>query len=113
MGEPLPILDLARRVIRLSGRVPGKDVPITIVGARPGEKLVEEIINTSEEVVASEHPSISLYRPAPPDPLLLRRAIRELEGLALEGAPDELSVRIKELAGVPLRPVTESEVETS
>jgi FlaA1/EpsC-like NDP-sugar epimerase len=113
MGDPLPILDLARRVIRLSGRVPGKDVPITIVGARPGEKLVEEIINASEEVVASEHPSISLYRPAPPDPLLLRRAIRELEGLALEGAPDELSVRIKELAGVPLRLVTESEVETS
>jgi FlaA1/EpsC-like NDP-sugar epimerase len=109
MGEPVTILDLARRVIRMSGRVPDKDVPITIIGPRPGEKLVEEIIDLSEESVASDHPSISMYRPLPPDPGTLRRALRELEGLALEGGPEELAVRIKELTGGPLRPVTAGE----
>jgi FlaA1/EpsC-like NDP-sugar epimerase len=102
MGEPVTILDLAHRVIRLSGRVPEKDVAISIVGARPGEKLVEEIVDASEESVPSEHPSLSVSRPNPPQPSKLRRALREVEALALEGQAEELSVRIKELTTVSL-----------
>jgi FlaA1/EpsC-like NDP-sugar epimerase len=98
MGEPVTILDLARRVIRLSGRVPDKDVAISIVGPRPGEKLIEEIVDASEESIPSEHPALTVSRPEPPHASTLRRALREVEALALEGQEEELTVRIKELA---------------
>jgi FlaA1/EpsC-like NDP-sugar epimerase len=98
MGEPVTIIDLARRVIRLSGRVPGKDVEISIVGARPGEKLAEEVVDAAEETVLSEHPSLYVARPPPPRPAELRRTLREIEALANDGRSEELSARLKELA---------------
>lgn len=98
MGEPMTIIDLARRVIRMSGRVPGKDVEVSIVGARPGEKLVEEVVNTDEESVDSAHPSIVVSRPPKPHPAALRRSLREVEALANQGLGQELGVRMKELA---------------
>jgi FlaA1/EpsC-like NDP-sugar epimerase len=98
MGEPVTIVDLARRVIRMTGRVPEKDVEISIVGARPGEKIVEEVVNADEESVDSAHPSIVVSRPAKPDPVVLRRSIREVESLANQGLSVELGNRMKELA---------------
>jgi FlaA1/EpsC-like NDP-sugar epimerase len=101
MGEPVNIDELARRVIRLSGHVPGKDIPVVFVGARPGEKLTEEVVDPDEEPMPSEHPGIVVARPAVPDRAALRRAIRELELLAKDGRPDELTTRIKALSGTP------------
>jgi FlaA1/EpsC-like NDP-sugar epimerase len=101
MGEPVTIIDLARRVIRMSGRIPDKDVEISIVGARPGEKLVEEIVDVAEEAVASEHVAITVARPPAPEPGMLRRSLREIELLAAEGRSEELKVRIKEMARRP------------
>jgi FlaA1/EpsC-like NDP-sugar epimerase len=98
MGEPVTIMDLARRVIRMTGRVPDKDVAISIVGLRPGEKLIEEIVATDEESVVSAHPSIMVSRPPTLDPGELRRALREVEVLGDEGRSELLSVRMKELA---------------
>jgi FlaA1/EpsC-like NDP-sugar epimerase len=48
MGEPVRILDLAEKLVRFSGQVPGKDVQIVFTGLRPGEKLSEEQISTLE-----------------------------------------------------------------
>ena len=59
MGEPVNIKALAERMIRLSGRIPGKDVEIHITGIRPGEKLAEELSAANEQTAATEHPSIS------------------------------------------------------
>ena len=50
MGKPVKIYDLAREMIRLSGREPEKDIKIEITGVRPGDKITEEIVLDSEKV---------------------------------------------------------------
>jgi FlaA1/EpsC-like NDP-sugar epimerase len=105
MGEPINILDLARRLIRLSGRVPGRDVLIEIVGSRPGEKLVEDLVNADEDVQPTTHPGIVLSRPPVPDRPTLRRSLREVETLVHEGRAAELAERMKSLAESPAIPL--------
>lgn len=102
MGEPVNILDLARRLIRLSGRVPDKEIEIKITGVRPGEKLCEDLFDATEESVKSSHPSIMVSRPIAPDRATMRLGIWELEMLARESSREELANRIKEIAGQPL-----------
>lgn len=103
MGDPVRILDLARNLIRLAGRVPGRDVDIVVVGPRPGEKLVEDLVDPDEEPLPSAHPAIVVSRPPTPDPAALRRALRDLEALAAAGLTAELGERMKELARTRLR----------
>ena len=95
MGEPINILALAENLIRLSGRVPGREIEIKVVGTRPGEKLVEDLVSPDEHPLPSPHPSIVVSHPPVPDQLNLRRALRELESLAKEGRSDELAARMK------------------
>jgi O-antigen biosynthesis protein WbqV len=63
MGEPVRIMDLARQMIRLAGLEPGRDIAIEIVGARPGEKLFEEVLHGSEDLVATEQAGLLFARP--------------------------------------------------
>jgi FlaA1/EpsC-like NDP-sugar epimerase len=58
MGEPIKISYLAEQMIRLSGREVNKDIAIEYTGLRPGEKLVEELFQTSEEIATTEHEKI-------------------------------------------------------
>jgi FlaA1/EpsC-like NDP-sugar epimerase len=96
MGEPVNILDLARRLVHLSGRVPGRDVKIEVVGRRPGEKLVEDLLDPEEHPSPSGHTGIMVSRPQDPDRAALKRALRELELLVDER--DVLAARMKEIA---------------
>ncbi|HEY7661143.1 MAG TPA: nucleoside-diphosphate sugar epimerase/dehydratase [Actinomycetota bacterium] len=96
MGEPVNILDLAGRLVRLSGRVPGRDVKIEVVGRRPGEKLVEDLIDPDEDPGPSGHQGIMVSRPRTPDRAALKRALRELDLLVDES--DALADRMKDLA---------------
>jgi FlaA1/EpsC-like NDP-sugar epimerase len=63
MGEPVPIIDLARRMIQLSGGQVDVDIPIKVIGIRPGEKLAEDLRESDEEIWETEHPSISRLLP--------------------------------------------------
>jgi Predicted nucleoside-diphosphate sugar epimerases len=54
MGQPIRIVDLAERLIRLSGLIPHRDVHITFTGLRPGEKLDEELTSMTESSVATD-----------------------------------------------------------
>ena len=58
MGEPIKIVDLAKRMINLSGQIAGTDIEIQFTGLRPGEKLFEELFSKNEQLVATHHPKI-------------------------------------------------------
>lgn len=53
MGEPVKVVDLAQDLIRLSGYSPGRDIAVTTIGLRPGERLREQLVLESEELRAS------------------------------------------------------------
>ena len=57
MGEPVKIVDLARRMIKLSG---AKDIKIKFSGLRDGEKLYEEVLNDAEQTKPTVHPKIKV-----------------------------------------------------
>ncbi len=58
MGESIKIVDLAEKMIRLSGLIPYKDIQIEFVGLRPGEKLFEELLNDEEHIIPTDHDKI-------------------------------------------------------
>lgn len=60
MGQPVKIIDLAKKMIRLAGFVPYKDIDIKIIGLRPGEKLYEELLNDSSKTIATHHDKIMI-----------------------------------------------------
>jgi len=58
MGSSVRIVDLAEKMIRLSGLVPYKDIAITFTGLRPGEKLYEELLGDMENTMPTHHRKI-------------------------------------------------------
>ena len=62
MGTPVRIMDMARDLIRLSGKEPDRDIEIVLKGLEPGEKLYEELITQGEGIVPSAHDKIMVLR---------------------------------------------------
>lgn len=60
MGKPVKIKDLAYQMIRLSGRIPGKDIMVEYTGLRPGEKLFEELLADEENTTKTYHEKIMI-----------------------------------------------------
>lgn len=90
MGEPVRIFDLAEKLIRLSGFVPGADIEIREVGLRPGEKLYEELLMSNEKLKSTENEKIFVEeRPAIPEKEL-RAALEELQAAIDAGNRAEL-----------------------
>jgi FlaA1/EpsC-like NDP-sugar epimerase len=110
MGEPVKIVDLAETMIRLSGREPGKDVAIEFVGARPGEKLHEELWSDDESVTPSDHEAINLVTRPPIDRHWLEDELDELARLVEAGETLELVGAMSQIVSSPRREsVLESE----
>src|SRR5690606_20931548 len=78
MGEPIRIVDIARRMIRLAGYTPDEDVQIKIVGCRPGEKLFEELFDETEKRITPPVPGVLGAVPTPVPLSILCGAFAEL-----------------------------------
>lgn len=85
MGHPVKIVDLAETMIRLSGKEPGADIAVEFVGARPGEKLHEELWSDTETVTPSDHDAIMLVTRHPIDRHWLEDELDELARLVEAG----------------------------
>jgi FlaA1/EpsC-like NDP-sugar epimerase len=97
MGEPVRILDLAEKLIRFSGQVPGKDVRIVFTGLRPGEKLTEEHVSTLEATVPTSSEKIRISQAAESaEPELLQKLSRLFAYLEV-GDRESLLVTLCEL----------------
>lgn len=85
MGKPVKIIDVARRMIRLAGYVPEQDIKIKIIGCRPGEKLYEELFDSSESRVVSGIEGVFSAISVPIELDHLRRIFSDLRDSAENG----------------------------
>jgi FlaA1/EpsC-like NDP-sugar epimerase len=97
MGQPVQIYDLAEKMILLSGLIPHKDIKIEISGLRPGEKLYEELLASTETTLPSINNKILIGKIRQFDYIQQNKKINDLlNSLTLES--DELLVsRLKDL----------------
>lgn len=82
MGEPVKILELAKRMILLSGLKPNEDIDIVFTGLRPGEKLYEELLSDDTKTLPTHHKSIMISK----DPCADFQEITELTNLITKAA---------------------------
>ncbi|HXW71854.1 MAG TPA: nucleoside-diphosphate sugar epimerase/dehydratase [Methylocella sp.] len=83
MGDPVPIVELARRMISLAGFVPEKDIPIEFTGIRDGEKLHEDLFDDREILETTAVPGIRVVR----SPVESAPHMRDLRDRLLRAAP--------------------------
>jgi FlaA1/EpsC-like NDP-sugar epimerase len=105
MGEPIPVVDLARRLIRLAGYRPDTDVPIVFTGARPGERLEERLVGPDESVGEAPARGLMVVRPhdlPPPDLLEARLAV--LDRLVRSGHDGATREALMQMAGAAPAP---------
>jgi FlaA1/EpsC-like NDP-sugar epimerase len=106
MGKPVKILDLAYEMIRLSGKEPGVDVPVEIVGIRPGEKLHEVLWGDDEQVAQTPQPHILRSTGRPVDPIWLEDELAELERLVAERDTVAVVAKLEAMFRAPRRAVS-------
>ena len=96
MGEPVKILELAEKMIRLSGFEPYAEIPIVITGRRRGEKLFEELGSDAEALSLTRHPKIFVGQLEPYEPARLAAGLERMRHLAVDGDGDAIRAYLAE-----------------
>lgn len=97
MGEPVKILDLAKKMIQLAGYEPGKDIGISFTGLRQGEKLYEELLNKEEEVIPTHHKKILIAKTTQTDYKHMAVEIESLISLAADYQDEAVVKQMKKI----------------
>ena len=97
MGKPIKILDMAERMIRLSGLKPYEDIDIEITGLRPGEKLYEELLNDTNTSLPTYHSKIMVSKVPTIDYRDMTSKIQEIVTISETGKAKEIVKKLKEL----------------
>lgn len=95
MGKPVKIIDLARKMIKLAGFTPDRDIKIKIVGLRPGEKLYEELLNDTSKTLPTYHEKIMISEEIQMEFTDLHSHIDELIGIARFFDNDDIVSKMK------------------
>ncbi len=97
MGKSVRIVDLAKKMIQLSGLTLGKDIQIVFTGLRPGEKLYEELLNNNENTLPTHHPLIMIAKVTQYDYDEVVKQFNEFEANLDQDKAVELVRKIKQL----------------
>jgi FlaA1/EpsC-like NDP-sugar epimerase len=97
MGKPVKIIDLAKKMIKLAGYVPERDIKIKVVGLRPGEKLYEELLNDTSKTLPTHHEKIMIAQEIQEEFLDLHVNIQELIGIAAFFDNDDIVAKMKKI----------------
>lgn len=97
MGEPVKIYDLAKKLIKLSGFEPEKDIKIEVTGLRPGEKLYEELLMNEEGLTETQNDKIFIGVPSDFEINEIKKNIDELLFIALNEDKEALKKKMKEV----------------
>ena len=97
MGKPVKIIDLARKMIKLAGLTPERDIKIKIVGLRPGEKLYEELLNDTSTTLPTYHEKIMIAQEIQEEFEDLHIEIEELIGIASFFENDDIVLKMKKI----------------
>jgi FlaA1/EpsC-like NDP-sugar epimerase len=97
MGKPIKILDMAERMIRLSGLKPYEDIDIKITGLRPGEKLFEELLGDTATSLPTYHPKIMVSKVPTGDFNLISKKIQNIITAASDGKEKHVVKELKAL----------------
>lgn len=97
MGQPVKILDLAKKMIQLSGKKVDEDIKIVYSGLREGEKLYEELLNDSETVKITHHPKIQIAQVCSKDYYKLEGQIELFYELIEKNSENEFVAHLKTL----------------
>ena len=97
MGEPVNITDIAEELIKIHGLEPYKDIDITFIGLRPGEKLFEEILTAEEGTVASKHEKVYIAKNSMKYSIIeINEILQEFNALLADPSPDNKN-KVKQL----------------
>ncbi|MGO4905999.1 polysaccharide biosynthesis protein [Flavobacterium sp. W20_MBD1_R3] len=97
MGKPVKIMDLARKMIKLAGFIPEKDIKIQIVGLRPGEKLYEELLNDTSKSIPTHHAKIMIAQEIQEEFENLHTDVDELISIANLFANESMVAQMKKI----------------
>ncbi|WP_394350397.1 polysaccharide biosynthesis protein [Flavobacterium hydrocarbonoxydans] len=97
MGKPVKIIDLAKKMIKLAGFIPDKEIKIKIVGLRPGEKLYEELLNDTSKTLPTYHNKIMIAQEIQDEYENLHTDIDELIGIANFFDNDDIVTKMKKI----------------
>ncbi|MBS7255470.1 polysaccharide biosynthesis protein [Flavobacterium branchiicola] len=97
MGKPVRIIDLAKKMIKLAGFIPDKEIKIKIVGLRPGEKLYEELLNDTSKTLPTYHDKIMIAQEIQDEYENLHTEIDELIGIADFYDNDDIVTKMKKI----------------